>query len=804
MQVSDAQLPDGPVFERDQFVKSKLWPYYLNACVDAEYRKFIQKQVEQEGNLFLFALCLLWTVPTFLRLSMLYSAGPNNLSLFFSITMFLLVGSVAVIVCHFLSLLVSSAVPVLRWIHNLVVHRYFLRIGILGLNIGNVLNLVARVVNGPCPDVNTEFDCTPQLALPTLHVMSIVMNSFATFFLSKHLTYRLVTVNTAVTCVFMVAAGFLSAAESGDTRFPLAILFSYVIFFVSTHCIAFYDMTSFEYYMQLRELRVAEVKSAKEHAWKERENMRMVLANVAHDLKTPLQAFNAGVHTSRSILADTITASPIVVPRDKAVSGVALNQVSDNRRDFDRRVHVLEDTDDGILALVLPLAKCDTLGAVFREMEASCAFMTMQINRALDVSRNDSSLKLVAKYEPVVIPDLVQWSESIMSCIQNRVRIEVEYRSNFHKRVITDRVWFQENLLCLLSNAVKFSPSDSRVIVSVQVQNMDGTSVALTERSSSTGDRGARLSSDGTSSIQRGRSNSATSTDSHSVATSSVASVSEINPEAFSGMVGGYIVDETKRRLMVEVMDNGIGVPEDRVDCLFKPFSQTQRRAGGTGLGLYSLALRIQALGGSYGMRPNKGQDGSVFYFWIPMYEENVDETFIEILPVNASAIDTSLRMGGSGGEEVIGRKDPVTTSSKDGKRRHEALGGPDPMVLVVDDSPPSLKTVQRALSQSGSVVQTASDGFTALKLMKSTLYTVVIMDIQMPIMDGLESVRQLRAWEKGSEGDGKHQYVIGATACMDDDTRQEALEVGMDEVVGKPFVFSEIISHLHVVHSNV
>jgi CheY-like chemotaxis protein len=767
--------------------------------VDAEYRKFIQKQLEQEGNLLLFASCLLWTVPTLLRIWMLYEVGLDDLSLFFSITLFMLIGSLTAIVLHIFAYLMSEKLPVLRLIRNFLIHRFFLRIGILGINVGNALNLVSRVVNGPCPDVNTEFDCTPQLALPTLHVISIVMSSFGTFFLSKHITYRLVTVNTAATCVCMVAAGFLSAVDTGDTRFPLAILFSYVIFFIGTHCVAYHNMTSFEYYMQLRELRYAEVRSAKEHAWKERENMRMVLANVAHDLKTPLQAFNAGVHTSRSILAETITSHPIVVPREKV-----LNPKSDNLVDLDRKIHSFEDTDDGILALVLPLAKCDTLGAVFREMEASCAFMTMQINRALDVSRNDSCLKLVAKYEPVVIPDVVQWSESIMNCIQNRVRIEVEYKSNFHKKIITDRVWFQENLLCLLSNAVKFSPSDAKVVVSLQVQNMDGTAVASTERSSSNGDR-ARLSSDGTPTIQRGRSNSATSTDSHSMLGSSTASVSEINSEALAGMVGGYIVDESKKRLMVEVVDSGIGVPEDRVDCLFKPFSQTQRRAGGTGLGLYSLALRIQALGGSYGMRPNKGQDGSVFYFWIPMYEENIDEAFMEPISVSVpvSSPGISWKRGG-GGDEAAARKDPVISAPKASKRRHEALGGPDPMVLVVDDSPPSLKTVQRALSQSGSVVQTASDGFTALKLMKSTLYTVVIMDIQMPIMDGLESVRQLRAWEKGAEGDGKHQYVIGATACMDDGTRQEALEVGMDEVVGKPFVFSEIVSHLHVVHSNV
>lgn len=823
-QVGDAQFTDGPVFDQDQYVKSRLWPFYLNASVDAEFRKFIEKQTEQEGITLPLAFCSLWIMPTLLRLSMVSIRGTKGLTSFFIASLVILFGAMILIVVYFVAYFTRSLCSGKNELQSTLTHRYVLRIGIIAFNIGNALNLLARSLKGSCDDINkTEYDCTPFNALPTLHVISVVMSSFCVYFLHKLLTYRLVTLNTVCTCCCMVAAASRSSEGASDSRFTLSVLFSYLIFFFVTHAMAYQNMTNFEYYMQLREFRYAEIKSTKELAWRERENMRMVLANVAHDLKTPLQAFTAGVHTSRSILTNASGSKPTYLPRDKRYTSSGDSSGDEIATSLATTTIATSSSSDFEPCVALPIGQCDALGAVFREMDASCAFMTMQINRALDVSRNDSCLKLVAKYEPVAVPELVQWTESIMNCIQNRVRVHVQYKSCFFNKIITDKVWFQENLLCLLSNAVKFSPSDASVVVSLEVQYMDGTapdgdgnSSGGTVTGGGVGAGSGGVCSDSVTTSQRGRSNSGTSVDSHSVTSCSVASVSEIHPEALAattGMVGGYLVRESKLRLMVEVADNGIGVPEDRLECLFKPFSQTQRRAGGTGLGLYSLALRVQALGGSYGMRPNTGRDGSIFYFWIPMHEDNAPDD--AILETSAKAIRGDQRRSGFGGRQqtspsrdvpdafahITGKPIPNAASSS---RRHEALGGPAPMVLVVDDSLTSLKTVQRALTQSGSLVQTASDGFTALKLMKTTLYSVVIMDIQMPIMDGLESVRQLRAWEKGADGDGRHQYVIGATACLDDGTRQEALEVGMDEIVGKPFVFSDIINRLHVVHSQV
>jgi CheY-like chemotaxis protein len=146
-------------------------------------------------------------------------------------------------------------------------------------------------------------------------------------------------------------------------------------------------------------------------------------------------------------------------------------------------------------------------------------------------------------------------------------------------------------------------------------------------------------------------------------------------------------------------------------------------------------------------------------------------------------------------------------------------------VVLLVDDALTSLRTMERALIQAGVVVETASDGHAALRLMRGTLYTLVVMDVNMPLLDGIECTRQLRKWEQtgvagsgsgvasgggigsgaggggGATMDGYRQYILGASACPDEETRQEALAAGMDEFQTKPFVFGAVMDRVREIH---
>ena len=80
----------------------------------------------------------------------------------------------------------------------------------------------------------------------------------------------------------------------------------------------------------------------------------------------------------------------------------------------------------------------------------------------------------------------------------------------------------------------------------------------------------------------------------------------------------------------------------------------------------------------------------------------------------------------------------------------------------------------------------------------------MVVMDIQMPVMDGIESVRQLREWERSIEGDGRHQFVCGASANPDEGTRESCLAIEMDEFVVKPMSFPALVSKLRSLHTPV
>jgi hypothetical protein len=151
--------------------------------------------------------------------------------------------------------------------------------------------------------------------------------------------------------------------------------------------------------------------------------------------------------------------------------------------------------------------------------------------------------------------------------------------------VVTDRHWLAENVLCLLSNAAKYSDGGP-IRVEVSLRCEPNTLSPLAALSNAAKSSGLTLSS------------AACEPPSHS----------SIALRATAG-----------RLVRVSVIDSGIGIPSESRQHLFQPFGQTQRRAGGTGLGLYSLRRRMEALHGACGVsRRADGQRGSVFWFEFP------------------------------------------------------------------------------------------------------------------------------------------------------------------------------------------
>lgn len=207
--------------------------------------------------------------------------------------------------------------------------------------------------------------------------------------------------------------------------------------------------------------------------------------------------------------------------------------------------------------------------------------------------------------------------------------------------------------------------------------------------------------------------------------------------------------------LKLAVQDTGIGIPRERQAELFKAFSQmdssTSRRFGGTGLGL-AIARRLsEMLGGALLVESEEG-GGSTFTLSVRLLYRDELPARAELLPPLAQQISHSL----SG------------------------------VVLLVEDNEVNLMVARRILEQVGATVVTASNGQQALEKARQRDFDCILMDVQMPVMDGLEATRSLRQWER--EQGRAPMPVIALTANAMDEERERCFAAGMNSHLAKPF----------------
>src|SRR5690606_32086928 len=204
--------------------------------------------------------------------------------------------------------------------------------------------------------------------------------------------------------------------------------------------------------------------------------------------------------------------------------------------------------------------------------------------------------------------------------------------------------------------------------------------------------------------------------------------------------------------LFLSVSDTGIGIARDKLEGLFDAFSQvdssTSRRYGGAGLGLAISRRLCTMLGGQLEVDSAPGE-GTCF-----------TATFV------VDSRPRALARAGGGSEE-----------------RMPALKG---RVLLVEDNAVNRMVAQRMLSGTGLDTLTAENGEQALALLEQEEFDCVLMDIQMPVLDGLEATRQLRSRERKT---GRRRTpVIALTANALSGERERCLAVGMDDYLAKPF----------------
>jgi PAS domain S-box-containing protein len=217
--------------------------------------------------------------------------------------------------------------------------------------------------------------------------------------------------------------------------------------------------------------------------------------------------------------------------------------------------------------------------------------------------------------------------------------------------------------------------------------------------------------------------------------------------------VSGKVSEETSEsiHLQFEVQDSGIGISAETLPRLFQPFSQadqsTTRRFGGTGLGLSICQHMVEMMGGQIGVRSVLNQ-GTTFWFTVQLEKSR-----------NA----------------VIQTKKERDVRSSNFKGR----------VLVVEDNPVNQKVARAVLEKLGHQVTVAGNGVEALKSLDQNPFDLVLMDCQMPEMDGFEATSLIRM--NGTVCNRKDIPIIAMTANAISGDREKCLAAGMDDYISKP-----------------
>ncbi len=205
--------------------------------------------------------------------------------------------------------------------------------------------------------------------------------------------------------------------------------------------------------------------------------------------------------------------------------------------------------------------------------------------------------------------------------------------------------------------------------------------------------------------------------------------------------------------LKITVSDTGIGIPKAALETLFNAFTQadgsTTRKYGGTGLGLAIVSQLVDMMGGTLGVESVEGEGSA---FWFTASFDRTDQV--------AEVIEQSV-------EESV----PLQLNAK---------------VLLVEDNPINQMVAKKMLQKVGLKAVLANHGVEALKLLGEQSFDLVLMDCQMPEMDGFDATREIRKLDIRTL-DGEPLPVIAMTANVMSGDRERCLDVGMDDYIGKP-----------------
>ena len=235
-------------------------------------------------------------------------------------------------------------------------------------------------------------------------------------------------------------------------------------------------------------------------------------------------------------------------------------------------------------------------------------------------------------------------------------------------------------------------------------------------------------------------------------------------------------------QLQFSVSDTGIGIPKDKLEAIFEPFTQaddsTTRRFGGTGLGLAISQRLVEMMGGRIWVESDIGK-GSRFNF-------TTVHTVKKKGKLEPITITTDMK-----GDKVV---PPIYAREKEkgdraGIKEQKPHEMPQPSakklkILLAEDNIVNQKIAVKMLEKQGWDVTAVIDGKEVLDLFEKEKFDLILMDVQMPVLDGLKTTQEIRAIEQRKGG---HLPIIAMTAHAMEGDEQRCLDAGMDDYVSKP-----------------